>query len=411
MKKLGLSILYTDIGKKQPEWKYVKDRDKIKYLREQYWAKNAENVFSDIEKEIASVTMPYSIKRSNTDVPGDKFIYQNSIGLSRTKSGLTWLEITEVFAYNNGKEINEAMREWNDVGNLEKKKFKKLINKMNMARPPRHKQRLVADEVMKSIDDKINKPSYNKNVNSIGKGHLVIGLPLWFATPPIKIMRVENVLDDFITRVHHGLLEIRKNTLKKGNCPFSRITVVWDMSISAMKEWLRQSDLNEHQYFNKFSFMGKPSFFIVKPEIFIEILELLENNMKATDNPSCHLSLSVKLEKEKQLDGWQKNLKVISQNPDIDKKVILMLEKITKKFKKEEQSNIKKYKKKILNIFLRTAFNITMYARKFGLYDLFKELIKKISLKHKFLVMWLVYKQRKLYLKSMSREREILRDQ
>ena len=78
---------------------------------------------------------------------------------------------------------------------------------------------------MKSIDDKINKPSYNKNVNSIGKGHLVIGLPLWFATPPIRVMRAENVLDDFITRVHHGLLEVRKKVLKTEDCPFSRMTV------------------------------------------------------------------------------------------------------------------------------------------------------------------------------------------
>ena len=65
----------------------------------------------------------------------------------------------------------------------------------------------------------------------------------------------------------------------------------------------------------------------------------------------------------------------------------------------------------MLNIFLRTAFNMTMYARNFGLHNLFKKLIQKFSIKHKLIVIWLTHKQRNLYLKSMSREREILRDQ
>ena len=135
MKKLGLSILYTDIGKEKKEWKQIKkDNDKVKYLREQYWANLAKTKGSHLY---------YPISRNSIDIPGDNFIYQNSFGLDNKKGGLKWFEITEVFeSENNAKEITEAMKEWNNINNLKKEKFKKLVSSIDMGCPSKYRQKI-----------------------------------------------------------------------------------------------------------------------------------------------------------------------------------------------------------------------------------------------------------------------------
>ena len=311
MKKLGLSILYTDIGKEKTEWKHIKDRDKNSYLREQYWVNRATNR----EKGMAHIYS--SIGRQNIGAPGDIFNYQMSFGSDRKKGSLTWLEIVEVFAYDNGKKIKKAMKEWNDIEDLEKKNLKQLVNTVDMGRPSEHKQRYVANKVFDSIDTKVKKTSYNTMVNSFGKGHLIVGLPLWFATPPIQTMKTNYVPDNFITRVQSGLLKIKKKILKKGECPFFKITVIWDLSIRAMEEWLEKSSLNQYKVVGQSSLLQEA-------EDFIKILRLVENNMKEEDNPSAPMHISINLGKKEQPNNWQKNLKVISQNSDA--KLVLALE-------------------------------------------------------------------------------------
>ena len=145
--------------------------------------------------------------------------------------------------------------------------------------------------MFESIDRKVKKTSYNNIVNNFGKGHLVVGLPLWFATPPVKVMKVKNAPDDFMMRVQHRLLEIKNQILKKEGCPFYKITVIWDVSVKAMEEWLEKREMKN---------TGKH---------YIEILRLLENNMKEEDNPSVPLKISIDLEEEKQPNDWFKKLK------------------------------------------------------------------------------------------------------
>ena len=79
MKKLGLSILYTDIGKKKTKWKHIKDRDKNTCLREKYWANRA------INGEKGVVHIYSSIIRQNIGDPGNVFNYQTFIGSDKKK--------------------------------------------------------------------------------------------------------------------------------------------------------------------------------------------------------------------------------------------------------------------------------------------------------------------------------------
>ena len=68
-----------------------------------------------------------------------------------------------------------------------------------------------------------------------GYGTLVVGLPLWFAGLPVDPLRAENVIDDFRTRVTIGLKPYARK-LKKRNCSFWRVVVIWTASRESLCE-------------------------------------------------------------------------------------------------------------------------------------------------------------------------------
>ena len=82
----------------------------------------------------------------------------------------------------------------------------------------------------------MNKGSYEGIWRMHGYGTLIVGLPLWFAMGPADPLRVENVIDDFIARVHIGL-EPYARLLRRKACSFWRIVVVWNVSPESMCEW------------------------------------------------------------------------------------------------------------------------------------------------------------------------------
>ena len=55
-------------------------------------------------------------------------------------------------------------------------------------------------------------------------------------------IEVENVLDDFVTRVSIGL-EPYARSLSKKTCPFWRIVVSWNVSPESMREWGSQGQV------------------------------------------------------------------------------------------------------------------------------------------------------------------------
>ena len=81
----------------------------------------------------------------------------------------------------------------------------------------------------------MNRTSYASMWSKYGYGTLIVGLPLWFATMPADPLRVENVIDDFVTRVSADLKPYVRQ-LKQKTCPFWRIVVVWMVSLESLRE-------------------------------------------------------------------------------------------------------------------------------------------------------------------------------
>ena len=79
--------------------------------------------------------------------------------------------------------------------------------------------------------------SYQELLEKYGYGTLVVGMPLWFAVPSNNPLRAENALDDFMTRTALGLEEVRRRVLRKRDCPFRNVVVIWDTSPQALRAW------------------------------------------------------------------------------------------------------------------------------------------------------------------------------
>ena len=236
----SLNILYV-----KPEIKDkladVAERDLAGELRERYWIRLAEDAGIG-QRTWATVefNMPWRIERQelgrNRNEPGDGFRYVVRGGLDGTKERAEWFEVTEVFEGIEAKNVEAFMR-INSGGeasfNFDSDKF---LKELNMGRPNRAAQRRAADKVIAAVEKKVNKTSYEGMWRAHGYGTLIVGLPLWFATDPLNPMRVENVIDDFITRVQFGLMPFGRK-LKRKTCPFWRIVVVWNVSQQSMREW------------------------------------------------------------------------------------------------------------------------------------------------------------------------------
>ena len=117
---------------------------------------------------------------------------------------------------------------------------------LNRGIPRRTAQRRAADKVValhSAVEKKLSKSSYEGMSRHHGYGTLIVGLPLWFATWPLNPLRVENVVDDFTTRVGMGLKSY-STRLRSRSCPFWRIVVVWNSSAKSLREWKREARLD-----------------------------------------------------------------------------------------------------------------------------------------------------------------------
>ena len=74
-------------------------------------------------------------------------------------------------------------------------------------------------------------------------GTLIVGLPLWFATPLLCPLRPENVLDDFMSRMSMAIDRLGDRYIRDPIRPFGRVVVVWEANSLAMREWFSKADL------------------------------------------------------------------------------------------------------------------------------------------------------------------------
>lgn len=248
----GLSVLYAREAAKEPDWGRVPDRDKTGRLREVYWAHQAYQAFHGETasglKPALRLRMRWRTDRAaigrRGDEAGDAFIFLVNLA-PQVEDRFEWLEVTEVFTTVEPKQIEGAMRTWNNIGGKHRVDFDAFRKGLKRGRPSRLEQRIAADRVIKRIGKKLAKSSYDELLEKYGYGTLVVGMPLWFAVRPDDPSRAENAIDDFMTRTALGLEELKRTVLRRRDCPFGKVVVVWDPTPEALREW-RGRRFSEH---------------------------------------------------------------------------------------------------------------------------------------------------------------------
>ena len=234
----GLSILYACEAAEERDWAAVPDRDRTGRLREVYWARRAESKSG--RKPFVNATLNWWPDRTGigrrSDDPGDGFIYLVNMA-PRVEDRFEWLEVTEVFTTVPASQIEGAMRAWNGIPDRRPVDFDEFRRRLRRGRPSRIEQRMAADRVIAQIERKLAKASYHELLERYGYGTLVVGMPLWFAVPPDDPLRAENSVDDFMTRTALGLEEVRRRVLRRRECPFGNVVVIWDTTPQALREW------------------------------------------------------------------------------------------------------------------------------------------------------------------------------
>ena len=234
----GLSVLYTQEATKEDGWTEIPDRDKVGRLREVYWAKSAMSYLggkSFVKFNLTRRTDRTSFGRK-ADHPGDEFVHLMEM-FPESGNRFEWIEVTEVFTTVHPMQINDAMKAWNGIPNKRPVNFYEFRNSLDMGRPARVEQRKASDKTIRQIENKLVRQSYHELLEKYGYGTLVVGLPLWFATFPDDPWRVKNALDDFFTRTMLGVEDLEQKILRRRDCPFRQILVVWDTSPDALQEW------------------------------------------------------------------------------------------------------------------------------------------------------------------------------
>ena len=237
----GLGVLYAKEAAKRPEWGSIPDRDKTGLLREVYWARSAAGKLNTGRKPFVGMTLNWWADRAEIgrrrDQAGDGFIYLVNMTSQRVDHRFEWLEVTEVFTTVPAWRIEGAMRAWNDIPDTHPVDFDEFRKGLRRGRPSRVEQRKAADEVIEAINKKLAKTSYHELLERYGYGTLVVGLPLWFAVLPCDPFRPENAVDDFVTRTMLGLKEVRKRRLRRRDCPFRNVFVMWNPTPQALRDW------------------------------------------------------------------------------------------------------------------------------------------------------------------------------
>ena len=237
----GLGVLYAKEAAKERGWASVPDREKTGRLREVYWAHTAAGKLRTGAKPFVGVTLNLRVERAEMgrrrDEAGDEFIYLVDRSSQRVEDRFEWLEVTEVFTAVPASRIQGAMRAWNGIADRNPVDFDEFREGLRRGRPSRMEQRKAADAVIDAINGKLGKTSYRYLLERYGYGTLVVGMPLWFAVPPDDPFRPENAVDDFLTRTVLGLEEVRRRTLRRRDCPFRNVLVMWEPTPQALREW------------------------------------------------------------------------------------------------------------------------------------------------------------------------------
>ena len=284
--RVGLEILYARPGPKD-RFAVEAARDLPKELRERYWIREASDSgvgaksWANIEMKLKWPMERIDLGKDRND-PGDGFRYVFRSGTGGTDGRVEWFEVTEVFEGVEAQAIESFMRLENGGATSSGFDRQSFLTALDMGIPRRAAQRRAADKVLVAIERKLAKSSYEGMVHSHGYGTLIVGLPLWFATEPLDPLRVENVIDDFATRVGIGL-KLQARQLRMKNCPFWRIVVVWKGSVESIREWKAKARLDIYEDPSYRSIGSLPINSGSLTELMLDALEQVAHEMKDGD--------------------------------------------------------------------------------------------------------------------------------
>ena len=246
-----LAILRVCGEEKDPNFLDVPHRDIPKYLRERYWIKQWSPGKRWKSRNFVNCSGHTKLRTADLerklDDPGDAFF---DLFLSTSQSIVrlrTWIEVTEVFLEDEQAEkVNRFIREYNGLhgkGEIDANEFLKSID---FGPPNSHLQHEMADRVVVAIEKKAKKGreggSYQSLVHDYGRGQLIVGLPLWFATFPSDPTTPSIVLADFVPRLLLGLEKIKRSVLLTNWCPFDSVVILWTPTLESIDEWTKIAD-------------------------------------------------------------------------------------------------------------------------------------------------------------------------
>ena len=246
----GLGILYAT-AEAEGDATQIDRRDLLSYLRERYWIEKVGVPESKSTLTSFNLNLGYDLGRSGVgrsrNEPGDGFKYHVRLGSSGIHSNAEWFEVTERFLTIDPKELTAFMRSVNGIPTSYDFDPDNFLASVKFGRPRKSEQKRAADIVIEAVETKLKKSSYRPMLRSYGYGTLIVGLPLWFATPPIDPLRPENVIDDFMCRTQMGLEILGKRRLRDKECPFGRVIVVWETSWTAISQWMSRAKLDVYE--------------------------------------------------------------------------------------------------------------------------------------------------------------------
>ena len=384
----GLSVLYAREAAAEQEWATIPDRNKTGRLREVYWARRAESMTG--RKSFVSANLNWRPDRTELgrrrDEPGDAFIYLVNMTPS-VEDRFEWLEVTEVFTTVPASQIEGAMRAWNGFADKHPVNFDEFKKRLPRGRPSRTEQRRAADQVIESIEKKLAKTSYHELFKRYGYGTLVLGMPLWFAVPPDDPFRAENAVDDFMTRTTLGLEEIRQRVLRRRDCPFRNVIVMWDTTPQALREWRNFRSVEYEDAAN--ASLENP----MGASMWVEISDALETAVLKTATPESEVpSICLRV-------GVKTRKKVLGTGP-----FPKFVEALGEELRKRDENPM------VLRANLKSRVSLTLYkllcfVRVHGVEGLERWIARKFSVSHAWKERASRRKARRYYCESRRRDR------
>ena len=246
------AILRVCGEERDPNLQDVPHRDIPKYLRERYWIKQWSSTnrwrLRDFIKVAGWTDLRLADLERKLDDPGDAFFELFSSTSRSTVRLRTWVEVTEVFLPEHALKVNRFVREYNGLQGKGKIDATEFLQSLDLGPPDAHLQCEMADQVIYAIKNKAQKGreggSYRSLVRDYGRGALIVGLPMWFATYPSDPTDPSTSLTDFNTRLSLGFEKIESSVLRANWCPFDSVVVLWNPTLESIDSWIKVADPN-----------------------------------------------------------------------------------------------------------------------------------------------------------------------